>query len=775
MTLCEQPDLAEFIQEHSTPYDPETDTYRRPPFAHPVKAGKNSPIYNAHSYHTKVPPEGIVPYIEHYTDPGDLVLDPFCGSGMTGVAALMTGRHAILNDLSPAAVHIAYNYCTPVDVKALKREFVRIKNAVREEFDWLYGTIRDDSSTGMIRYTVWSDEFQCVRCGCPIVFHDVEVKRTKKMKAGGEIVCPSCGGVNSKSEMPWMGSVPVSLAFSPAGSRTVVKDDLSEFDRQRLLEIAAREPPYWYPADPIEPYRELMSMGATKRGIQSTSDFYTKRNLWAFSALWNASSSIEEIRLQEFWRFALTAIIPYICRKQGYGGGGGGMSATLYTPSLHKEQNVLMVLERKVKRLIAAFSNRTTFGSRVIVTKCSATDLSTLQDNAIDYIFVDPPFGGNIYYADASILWESWLQDYMDLEQEIVFNRRSKSDPRKVFKTLEDYASLMFEAFGQMHRVLKPGRRTSVVFHNSDDRVWQAILKAAETAGFELAEINAFDKQQLSFKGVKGAKGEERVTNQDIVLNLLKPHPGRAPTPNGHTHLVEAEQRVVETVAGFLAGSPPPGQRTLQHLWNHVLYDLLRDGSVQVSMADVEAMLAYHSRTFKLVDGRYYLRGEAVLGGNVFDLSSDAGAIAWLTAVLSSEPLTTGELIPKWQQETASLGGVDPGKLDRLLEQNFWQDERTGRWRVPTAAQREKMSARADLSTQAHLRVVRRFLDGELDRRPSDWELSSWIRFCYNREFYAEAAALFPHITEARVDPDEYREIKRMVAVCRMRAGESKE
>jgi len=192
-------------------------------------------------------------------------------------------------------------------------------------------------------------------------------------------------------------------------------------------------------------------------------------------------------------------------------------------------------------------------------------------------------------------------------------------------------------------------------------------------------------------------------------------------------------------------------------------------------MADVEAMLAYHSQAFKLVDGRYYLRGEAVLGGNVFNLSSDAGAIAWLTAVLSGESQTIGELIPKWQQETASLGGVDPGRLDRLLEQNFWQDERTGRWRVPTAGEREKMSARADLSDQAHLRVVRRFLDGELDRRPNDRELCAWIRFCYNREFYAEAAALFPHISETRLDPKEYREVKRIVAVCRMRAGQSKE
>jgi hypothetical protein len=327
----------------------------------------------------------------------------------------------------------------------------------------------------------------------------------------------------------------------------------------------------------------------------------------------------------------------------------------------------------------------------------------------------------------------------------------------------------MAEAFGEMNRVLKPGRWASVVFHNSDDRIWQAILDAAETAGFELAEINSFDKRQLSFKGILGDKGLERVTNQDIVLNLLKPRPGHNSTPNGRTDVVEAEQRVVETVADFLASSPLPEQRTLQHLWNHVLYDMLREGSVQVSMADVERMLAYHSQTFKLADGRYYLRGEAVLGGNVFDLSTDTGAIAWLTAVLGAEPQTTGELIPIWQQETAALGGVDPGRLDRLLEQNFWQDRRTGHWRLPTEAERERMSARADLSAQAHLRVVRRFLEGELDRQPDDRELCAWLRFCYNREFYAEGAALLPHIVETRVEAEEYRVVKRMAAVCRMR------
>jgi len=758
MTPYEKPDLAEFIQEHSTPYDAETDTYRRPPFSQPVKAGKNSPIYNAHSYHTKVPPEGIIPYIEHYTTPGDLVLDPFCGSGMTGVAALMTGRHAILNDLSPAAVHIASNYCTPVDVKALKREFTRIQKAVKEEFDWLYGTTCDRcGGPATIQYTVWSDVFECPRCGGEIVLWDVAADRDSK-RLRSHFACPTCQTTWRKVQLTYHGSVPVLTDYEcPRCTPRRLGRSLSSEEKTLVAEIEASTCPHWHPNDPIDPGREMMRHGLLKRGVTHTSDFYTKRNLWAFACLWEAAGSVPDARVASLWRFTLTSIIAYVSRKQGYGGGGGGLSATLYTPSLHKEQNVLSVLERKVKKLQTAFAGRSSCQSKCFVIKSSATQLDELPSASVDYVFTDPPFGQNIYYADSSILWESWLQDYTDESLEIVCNERRVEGP---FKTLQDYQELMALSFGEMHRVLKPGRWASVVFHNSDDHVWQAILDAAEKAGLELAEINAFDKVQLSFKGVRGQKGLERVTNKDIVLNLHKPHPGRVPSPNGRTHGLDDALL---------------GQRTLQHLWNHVLYDLLRDGSVQVSMADVDAMLAYHAQSFKLVDGRYYLRGEAVLGGNVFDLSSDTGSIAWLTAVLSSEPQTIGELIPKWQQETASLGGVDPGKLDRLLEQNFWQDERTGRWRVPTAAQREKMSARADLSAQAHLRVVRRFLDGELDRRPSDWELLSWIRFCYNREFYAEAAALFPHVAESRVNPDEYREVKRIVAVCRMRAGESKE
>ena len=771
MAVSDRPDLARFIETHSKPYDPATDTYRRPPFAQPVKAGKNSRIYNAHSYHTKVPPEGIVPYIEHYTRPGDLVLDPFCGSGMTGVAALMTGRHAILSDLSPAAVHITYNYCTPVDVKAIKTEFERIKEAVKEEFDWLYGTTCDRcGGPATIQYTIWSDVFECARCTGKIVLWDVAVDPNTG-KVAPKFACPTCQAQWKKTNLRWLHSLPVVVNYDcPHCTPKRAEHSTTDAERQRIAEIEAVKIPYWYPTTPFDESWEMWRGVHRDQGIVDVSKFHTHRNLFAWSRLFQESARVGSPEAREKLKFAATASLVITSKMQRFRRGGTGIvTGTLYIPSLFRELNILSTYERKLRSILTA-GKCIPFDSNVIALVGSATQLDEILQDSIDYVFTDPPFGSNIFYADCNLIWESWLGQFTDQSQEAVVHVKHKDK-----NTLPDYARLMAESFREMHRVLKPGRWASVVFHNSDDRIWQVILDAAEAAGFELAEINSFDKKQLSFKGVRGDKGLERVTNQDIVLNLRKPHPGQISAPNGRTHLVEAEQRVVETVADFLETDPPPGRRTLQHLWNHVLYDLLRDGKVQVSMTDLEAVLAYHSQTFKLVDGRYYLRGEAVLGGNVFDLHSDGGAIAWLNAVLGREPQTIGELIPKWQQETASIGSADPGRLDRLLEQNLWQDRRTGRWRVPTAAERERMSARADLSAQAHLRVVRRFLEGELDRRPSDRELCAWIRFCYNREFYAEAVALLPHVNEARTDRQEYREVKRIVAVCRMRARHEKE
>src|SRR5713226_956945 len=158
------PNLRAFVEAHLAehPYNPELNDYDVPAFNKPIETTKATAIYNMHTYWSKKPHDAIRQYIEHYTQPGDLVLDPFCGSGGTALAALMTGRAAIAIDRSPAATFITKNYCMPIDATALNRAIEQLKQKVKPEIDWLYET-RCDRCDGpaTTSYTVYSQIFQC--------------------------------------------------------------------------------------------------------------------------------------------------------------------------------------------------------------------------------------------------------------------------------------------------------------------------------------------------------------------------------------------------------------------------------------------------------------------------------------------------------------------------------------------------------------------------------------------------------------------------------------
>src|SRR5438093_416793 len=99
------------------------------------------PIYMAHGYLTKVPVRAIIPFLDAFTKPGDLVVDPFAGSGMTGVAAFMTGRRAVLSDISRLGQHIGLNYVNLVDPKALRNTAGRVLQESQAHLPGLY-TVR---------------------------------------------------------------------------------------------------------------------------------------------------------------------------------------------------------------------------------------------------------------------------------------------------------------------------------------------------------------------------------------------------------------------------------------------------------------------------------------------------------------------------------------------------------------------------------------------------------------------------------------------------------
>jgi len=224
-TACPNPFLGDMIQHYGKPYL-QDDVYSCEPYASDVTVGKNDTIYMAHSYHTKVPHQAILRYILHYTKPGDIILDGFCGSGMTGVAAAFCAdlspeekaaierempdvqwgrRIAILNDLSPAAAFIEYNYNVKVDPAVFLQEANDLLEVVEQECGPLYRTQHnadkrsmfgygEEGQPGVINYCVWSEVMTCPQCGREIVFfdHAVDVS-AHPMSVRKEFPCPGCG------------------------------------------------------------------------------------------------------------------------------------------------------------------------------------------------------------------------------------------------------------------------------------------------------------------------------------------------------------------------------------------------------------------------------------------------------------------------------------------------------------------------------------------------------------------------------------------------------
>ncbi len=154
--LNSQESLGEYLREHVKPYDPAMDDYDRPPFSADVVSSGRSRFYNFHYYLTKVPPESIVGLIHHYTNPGDIILDPFSGSGMTGVAVQMVNqgakeeqRYCILNDLSPAACHIARNYTAPASFELVRKAYSNMLEFLAERESALYSINHFEPAEGL--------------------------------------------------------------------------------------------------------------------------------------------------------------------------------------------------------------------------------------------------------------------------------------------------------------------------------------------------------------------------------------------------------------------------------------------------------------------------------------------------------------------------------------------------------------------------------------------------------------------------------------------------
>lgn len=666
-------------------------------------------------------------YILHYTKPGDIVLDGFCGTGMTGVAANMCDhpenafkalidaqmpyvkwgkRFPVISDLSPIAAFISKNYNADINVAEFVEEANEVLKLAEKECTWMYETdpVQTEMSSfipqkGRIIYTVWSDVFICPNCGKEIVFYEAAADE-KTGKVSNSFLCPSCNAKLKKGDCERsfesyfdddLGEIhsiikqkPVLIKYELGKKRYNKKPD--ENDLRIIQKIEADKIPYWYPTNRLREGKE--SRRNDKIGITHVHHFFYKRTLYVLAKIFDL---IKERKNSDLLQIMFTSQIINISKMNRFrpqvSFPYNPLSGTMYVSSMVSEANPFNAYSGKVAKFADALkSNKDN-------TYCISTGSTTnllINDNTCDYIFTDPLFGDNLNYSELSFLWESWLGIITNEKFEAIINPT-------MGKSLPEYQGLMTRCFMEYYRVLKPNRWMTVEFHNSKNAVWNAIQEALQRSGFIVADVRTLDKQGGSFKQVTTTSA----VKQDLVISAYKPK------ESFHKEFLE-KGGTEEAVWVFVD----------QHLSNlPVVVDADKNGKIDI-VAERQAfllfdrMIAYHIMSglpvpmdsadfYKGLDERYLQRDSMYFlidQVNEYDMArikmdvepvqfdlfvtNEKSAIAWLYQQLD-EPKTYAEIQPRFMQEIKAVDKFeDMPELQVILEENFIQDEK-GRWYIP--------------------------------------------------------------------------------------------
>ncbi len=830
-TACPNPFLGAFAEAFGRPHDP-AEPYRRKPFAVDVSEGKTHPVYRAHGYHTKVPHLAIVPSILHYTEPGDLVLDGFAGSGMTGVAAQWCGsapedyrkslealwsaegfgkprwgaRHAVLNDLSPAAGFIAANYTLPFDVAAFADAGRALLDEVEAELGWMYETLHTDGKTkGRIDYTVWSEVFSCPECAREIVFLEEALDRASG-RVSEVFACPGCDSLLNKNNLERVfqseldaatGQLRRHVTFRPAliqykvDGRTFTKaPDAGDRDVMRRIEetpLSMEVPTKRIPVESMYHGSRL-----APKGITHTHHFFLPRAAHALAAMWRRADAHPDSRVRRMLLYFVEQAIwgMSILNRYGpthYSQVNRQLTGVYYVASQIAEVSPRYNLGNKLSRLVKAFgdlliTNNSGPGyarsaarhlgpmetqaqapgkpviprhppsslaisrhpppSPVIPAKagiqgllvevdsrfrgsdgpgndgpendgpgndgpgnddlkkaihpgfvrhqgsgCITTAGTTaslgLPDDSVDYVFTDPPFGENIYYADLNFLVESWHRVLTNAAPEAIVDRFKG-------KGLPEYQRLMQRCFEEYRRVLKPGRWITIVFHNSRNAVWTAIQEALLAAGFVVADVRTMDKRQGSYRQVTST-----AVKQDLVISAYKPNGGLEARFALGKGSEDGAWDFVRTHLGQLPVFVRKGGRVevVNERQPHLLFDrmvafhVLRNVTVPLSVGEFLSGLL---RRFPERDGMVFLPdqvaeydGKRAAVEDVAQLEifvvDEVSAIQWLKQHLSRKPQSFQDVHPQFLREIAGWQKHERlPELSEMLEQNFLRYDGAG-------------------------------------------------------------------------------------------------
>ena len=333
-------------------------------------------------------------------------------------------------------------------------------------------------------------------------------------------------------------------------------------------------------------------------------------------------------------------------------------------------------------------------------------------------------------------------------------------------KDLDEYQKLMTAAFSENYRILKPGRWMTVVFHNSQSKVWIAIQEALEKVGFVVADVRTMDKQQSTHTQINSLNA----VKQDLVISAYKPFGALEQFFGGLTTGTEAG--VWKFLDSHLKQLPITSEQdgVLQPITErqkHLLFDRTMAFHIQKGLTNPirTASEFYEKLSQKYVecDSMYFLteqipeydriraKADSVQQTTIF-VEDEKSSILWLNQELKT-PQTYQDVYPKFTKQLHKLKHEKLPELRDILKQNFVQDE-DERWYVPDLTEAKDVEK---IHTRSLLREFDEYVSSKSRLKEFRSEaIRAGFKKCWDEQNYADILKVGKKISESKLREDAY-------------------
>lgn len=531
-------------------------------------------MYVWHKYWSRKTWNVVGEFIKTYSKEGDIVLDPFAGSGITAMEALKNKRRVIVCDLNPIATEIIRLTIKPVSEISLHEAFKRVEEKVKGKIEKLYYT-------------------ECRNCKKEIVI-DCAIWHGDRCQEIRYQSCPHCGDRQEKDCKP------------------------SKYDKTLIESIEKKKIKEWYPTNKL--YYPDGRPFIKKEKYESVDELFTKRNLQALAILIGAIEEEPKKDLRDFLKIGFSSMV-HLCscmiaisnpsetsHHTAFSSTGWTQHSYWFAPAF-MEQNVWSkfdgainghqgLIKAKVEsnsyfkevKIASSFEQILAGKADVFIYNGSCLDLmDKLPEESIDYIFTDPPYDASIQYGELSYMWVSWLKMNGEYLKDVVANEIIRNE--RQHKDFEVYHALLSSSFQKMSKVLRSKHFLTVTFHNPTFKVRNATIRAGVFAGFDFQKIHHQPLGQVSAKAMLQPFGSAQ---GDFYLRFYKPTIKDIISQPKEIDEVRFENIVVETTIALLAERAEPTPYTI--IINYIDPVLAKHGffgSLNTGL-DINAVLKKH-------------------------------------------------------------------------------------------------------------------------------------------------------------------------------------